>query len=170
MKEYSDYDLYKLLDGNGFEPSEDNLAALKEGLGSGYFRILTMPESAFVSEGMSDNYNYCQILEENGYAMTASNIESLEEAEELDRVLYEGKLWSRIKEKHHERVVKRHRKRQSKQMKKAWKEGNTPLQIALRKKAAEQAAQSSAASVDELVSGIKEEHKEKAAGSAAKEA
>jgi hypothetical protein len=170
MKEYSDYDLYKLLDGNGFEPSEDNLAALKEGLGSGYFSILRMPESAFVSEGTSDNYNYCQILEENGYAMTASNVESLEEAEELGRVLYEGKLWNRIKEKHHERVVKRHRKKQSKQMKKAWKEGNTPLQIALRKKAAEQAAQSSAANVDELVSDIKEEHKEKAAGAAAKEA
>lgn len=168
MKEYSDYELYKLLDGNGFEPSEENLAALKEGLENGYFNILTMPESAFVSEGTSDNYNYCQVLEENGYAMTASNVESLEEAEELNRVLYEGKLWNKIKEKHHERVIKRHRKKQSKRMKKAWKEGSTPLQLALKKKAAEQ--QATAGSVDDLVSDIKNEHKEKAAEAASKEA
>ncbi len=157
MKEYSDYELYVLLDENGFDPSEDNLKTLKEGIGSGYFSILRMPDSAFVSDETSDNYNYSQVLSENGYAATMSNIENLEEAEELDRVLYEGKLWKAIKQKHHERVVKRHRKKQSKQMKKAWAEGNTPLQLALKKKA--EAQQEPAENIDELVSDIKDEHK-----------
>lgn len=35
MPNYSDYELYEILEGNGYKPSNENLAALKEGIEAG---------------------------------------------------------------------------------------------------------------------------------------
>lgn len=107
-----DYELYKLLDENGFEPTEENLEILKEGLSTGEFDILDSSNVVF-NEGMSQDFLYKQILENNGFEIDDESISALEEGIVNGEILLtEGvfKKW-------------RNKIRARKRMKKMWAEG-----------------------------------------------
>mgnify|MGYP003318581827 CR=1 FL=1 len=85
--EYSDYDLYVMLDENGYEPSNKNLDDLKEGLETDKYLILSCDDIVLVENANSD-INYMQLLESNDFESDEENIEILKDLISKNRILF----------------------------------------------------------------------------------
>ena len=94
------YDLSKLLEDNGFETTDENIAILKEGLENGNTIILSAGEVALTESLGSDNDALTKILVENGYKVTENNLKVLAEAIENGHVLLEKKEIKDHKKEH----------------------------------------------------------------------
>lgn len=86
---WEDYDLYKILDFNGYKPTNENLAILKQCLESGTAVILSA-DNISINEDMSDEYIYSQLLESNDYEISDYNIKTLSEAFVNNQILLEA--------------------------------------------------------------------------------
>lgn len=81
-----DYNLYQILDKNGFMPTKKNLADFKEGLASGLYVALDS-SCLDLTEAAGEYVSEAAILEANGYDVTDENIEMLEQMIGANRVL-----------------------------------------------------------------------------------
>lgn len=81
----NDYTFYKILDSNGFEPSNENLDILKKGLMEDRIEILST-ENLTLSENLDDSF-YCQLLENNDFEISEENIKVLKEGLEAGIIL-----------------------------------------------------------------------------------
>lgn len=86
----SDFELYKILDFNGYKPTNENLEILKECLKNNSAIILSAKDIN-ITEEMSKEDFIEQLLENNGYKVNEKNINILKEALSKQQVLFEAK-------------------------------------------------------------------------------
>lgn len=82
----SDYDLYKILDKNGYKPTNENLAILKQCLESGTTIILSKGDIS-LNENCNDDV-YKKLLEINDYEISNENIETIKNSLKNKQVLF----------------------------------------------------------------------------------
>lgn len=83
---FSDYDLYRALDENGYKPTNRNLDILKEGMDSGKYIVAV--SNAAITESYSIDGQAAAILDENQYSITNEGISAVSDAIEDGRVLF----------------------------------------------------------------------------------
>ena len=86
----SDFELYKILDFNGYKPTNENLEILKECLKNNSAIILSAKDIN-ITEEMSKEDFIEQLLENNDYKVNEKNINILKEALSKQQVLFEAK-------------------------------------------------------------------------------
>lgn len=86
----SDFELYKILDFNGYKPTNENLVILKECLKNNSAIILSAKDIN-ITEEMSKEDFIEQLLENNDYKVNEKNINILKEALSKQQVLFEAK-------------------------------------------------------------------------------
>ena len=94
----SDFELYKILDFNGYKPTNENLAILKECLKNNSAIILSAKDINITEETSKEDFIE-QLLENNGYKVNEKNINILKEALSKQQVLFEDKDSVGIKKK-----------------------------------------------------------------------
>jgi hypothetical protein len=107
--EFDDDDLLELLELNEFEPSQENLAMLKQGISEGIVEFLDTTGIS-LEEGSDPDYGWMQILDKNGFTMTEDNVRLLKDDYESGKALLFTEWWlgDRIR-KHKIRKLRRKR-------------------------------------------------------------
>ena len=95
--EYSDYELYQLLDESGYKPTEKNLYLLKEGLESGRYEILTEGPLKNAVRNIKDNIVKTKVAKKSyenrvNNANNLQNLDLLKPGEYAERMAHAKEL------------------------------------------------------------------------------